>query len=135
MAELQFIQVDGRDNSTKSMKRQAIRIHVMKNFHRQRKREAAERMFSRAIEKIDNSPERTVEARQALILVNGPCFQSEVGDLPCTKDYFESFDDKQGVTGPDMRDPMFFTPSAEQVLLPVYPTHVLIDQRGLHANL
>jgi hypothetical protein len=107
----------------------------MKNFHRQRKREAAERIFSRAIERIDNSPDRTVEARQASILMNGPCFWSEVGELPCIKEYFESFDDKQGVAATDMLDSSSFTPYADRILLPVYPTHVLIDQRGLHADL
>lgn len=124
MAELTFIPFDGRDDSAKKRKkREAVRVHVMKNFHRQRKRQAAGRRISPTCEAWDAWPSETIgtstilnEApiQEDLEGIRDPIYDDVIPAAEVTPDYFlASLHQDRG-------------------LLPRFSTSPYIDQRKLH---
>jgi hypothetical protein len=71
MVELEFVEFDGSDDANKrKKKREAVRVHVMKNFHHQRKQEAAKHKFNRACEAWDGWPQGTVGVTDTSSMAN-----------------------------------------------------------------
>lgn len=124
MAELTFIPFDGRDDSAKKRKkREAVRVHVMKNFHRQRKRQAAGRRINPTCEAWDAWPSETIGT--STILNEAPIQEGLEGICdPIYDDATPAAD----VT------PDYFLASLHQDrgLLPRFSTSPYIDQRKLH---
>jgi hypothetical protein len=127
MAELEFIQFDGSDDRNKrKKKREAIRVHVMKNFHRQRRQEAAKRKFSRACEAWDGWSQGTVGVTNTSSMANEDASQQVLR---------ASIQPGHGARDQGARDlpnyPFLANLHADRSLLPASHTHALIDQRRL----
>jgi hypothetical protein len=127
MTELAFIQFDGGDDSArKKEKRQAVRAHVMKNFHRERKREVAQRRINRPWETWDGSSYGTVGVSKPTTIENEALCAEE---LQAT---LRQGDDDHGLATRNLSDYSPASLHADRSLLPVFHTHALIDERGFH---
>jgi hypothetical protein len=128
MAELTFIPFDGQDDSNKrKKKREAIRVHVMKNFHRQRKREAVQRRINHAYEARNELSSGTAGDSSSSTAANETSSQQ---GLPVPLN--EYYNDK-GLASLILPNYFFLANlQAERSLSPVFQTHEFIDQREQH---
>ena len=122
MTELAFIQFDGRDDAArKKERRQAVRTHVMKNFHRERKRGAAQQRISRHWEASDGWFGTAEVGRPATIASEALWLKELQAPLK------ESHDDR-GLAARNLPDYSLVSLHADRSLVPVFHTHALVDQ-------
>lgn len=123
MAELTFIPFDGRDDSSKKRKkREVVRAHVMKNFHRQRRRKVAQRKNIPACEAGDGCTGETDQT--STILSEAPMQVDLQGTYEPIYDEFDP--------APDCI-PDYFLASlhSDRGLVPSFFISPYIDQRKL----
>lgn len=127
MDELAFIPFDGQDDTKKrKKKREAIRVHVMKNFHRQRKREAAQR-------RIDRVCEAQYEGLGGTAIESNPSTVEKAASWQGLSDSLvECYGDENSapLSIPDYSSLANFR--SDRSLLPIFQAHEFIDQREFH---
>ncbi|KIN00120.1 hypothetical protein OIDMADRAFT_145637 [Oidiodendron maius Zn] len=129
MAELAFIPFDGQDDTKKrKKKREAIRVHVMKNFHRQRKREAAQHRINRVYEAQHEGLGGTAKDSNPSTVANAACRQGLSDSL------IECYGDENSasLSIPDYSSLANFR--SDRSLLPIFQAHEFIDQHVAHVE-
>ena len=127
MAELAFIPFDGQDDTKKrKKKREAIRVHVMKNFHRQRKREAAQRRINLVYEAQYEGLGGTAKESNPSTVANAASRQGLSDSL------IECYgnDNSASLSIPDYSSLANFW--SDRSLLPTFQANEFIDQREFH---